>query len=322
MDNKALFDIIDEALTDDYTLPEGFSLPSKEGGLNFADGAQDGIWIYHMPHEDPTPEQMTIMADAVWAVSIGDHDKADELFLKLSSQIQPLAYIDKLQDLIMDNRQTLSIDAVVRYMMRCLTQSSEKDLVKTGLALAELIEFTKDDDLASIIRTLALSDEFTVFCIYKMKHWVGGNQELFALAKRVHGWGRIHCVAFLEPETDAIREWLLTEGVHNDVLSAYSALDCWEKSGAAKRLEGRLTQREFEGIRDIIEGLLDEGPCEGISGVGGIDNSVRTFLARAKEFRLGPKDYGVINGLKEYYADKGRAGEFIARLCEDLIKEM
>ena len=36
----------------------------------------------------------------------------------------------------------------------------------------------------------------------------------------------------LMAEAEEIRKWILMEGVHNDVMPAYSALTCWNKSNA------------------------------------------------------------------------------------------
>ena len=38
-------------------LPRGFSLPSEETGIRFADGAMDGIAIYHMGRQAPDTDQ-------------------------------------------------------------------------------------------------------------------------------------------------------------------------------------------------------------------------------------------------------------------------
>ena len=325
MDGKdSLYKKISSALLEDGTLSKDFELvPKEEGQIAFAPGAADGIAYIHTRLQEPSGEQLTLMADAVWASSVSEYDRAEELFEQLGKAIAFPCILGTLQKFILDNKDTIDNGAIFNTAVRLSAYSGKTDCVKFGLAMMDLFNTDLDEDVKHLVRTLALSDEFTIYCLYIMKDsWEDGNEEICRTAQKVRGWGRIFAVDLLEPDTEEIREWLLTEGVRNDVLWAYSAIPCWEGSQAAKRLEGRLTQREFEGIRDIICALLDEGPCEGISAVENIDSAVRTFLARARSYRLGPDDYSVINDLKAYYSNKGRPGEFIVRLCEELIKEM
>ena len=54
--NKAIIEYIREALVDGE-LPEDFSLPKEdEGGLVFAEGAMDGIYLYHMLPQELTKD--------------------------------------------------------------------------------------------------------------------------------------------------------------------------------------------------------------------------------------------------------------------------
>ena len=43
------------------------------------------------------------------------------------------------------------------------------------------------------------------------------------LAKKLDGWGKIHLVTSLEPTTENIREWLITEGCKNKIHLGYLA---------------------------------------------------------------------------------------------------
>ena len=328
MEQKAIADIINEAIGDDNDrLPKGFSLldavNGKSEGMRFADGAEDGIWLYHTVHQEPDIETKYAIADALSAASVKDFKQADSLFEKLGKDHRAIALSSAVHDILLQNKDTLDNSAIYDYAVHMMLQSPDVESVKFGLIMIELFDYSDNENLKHLIRLLGLADEFTLFVVYNMKgSWEDDNEEVFELAKRVRGWGRVHAVEHLDPDTDEIREWLLTEGVHNDVIPAYSALLCWEGAQVAKRLQGPLNRREFEGVRDIIAGLLDEGPCEGISAAEDIDAGVREFLTKARSFRLGPDDYDVINSLKDYYQGKGRPGEFIVRLADELIKEM
>ena len=56
-------------------------------------------------------------------------------------------------------------------------------------------------------------------------------------------------------------------------------------------LKAGTIREEFAGIRDIIEGLLDEEPCAGISLLNHAEDMLVRFLEQAKELSDSMKDY-------------------------------
>ena len=89
MDGKdSLYKKISSALLEDGTLPKDFELvPKEEGQIAFAPGAADGIAYFHTRLQEPSGEQLTLMADAVWASSVSEYDRAEELFEQLGKAI-------------------------------------------------------------------------------------------------------------------------------------------------------------------------------------------------------------------------------------------
>ena len=257
-----LLKVVAEALDNSGRLPEGFSLPEKdaeeeggsEGGgpkIRWADGAQDGVLMYHTERGPMSPEEQALMADAVWAVSTGEDEKADELFVQLSGIRPVLFYAEELQDYLLQNRETVSNETVYRYARRCMEKSSDKDLVKLGLTVLQLFETKNDQKLCSEIRTLAVCSEFTLYALQSILDWPDADAELFALAKKTYGWGRVQTMRFLKADNDAVKRWVLKEGVNNGVLPCYTARAAWELSDADKLLDGPLSAEEFGYIRNI-----------------------------------------------------------------------
>ncbi|RKM56039.1 hypothetical protein D6856_14980 [Butyrivibrio sp. XB500-5] len=316
---EALFDIISGALVDGE-LPESFSLPTKDDSrLHFADGAEDGICIYHMGRSANTDETKKEMGGAVTAASSGDFSKADQLFDKLGTHARALYSIDDIQAYILQNREKLNPTNCLRYAIHAITTSSCKETVKYGLCILELFNTDEKPDVKNIIRTIGLCDEFTLFSVFIMRAWKNGNEEILNLAKKVHGWGRVHAVERIEAVTDEIKRWLLIDGVHNNVLPAYSAMDCWTKSGAYEILKGNPTKEEFAGIRDIIDGLLDEGPVTGISQFDDGDDIIISFLKHAKNMCDCIEDYKVVRSIRIHYDDDKDANPEIASLCKEIL---
>ena len=305
-DKASIYRIISDAIVDGE-LPEGFSLPRDDDGLRWADGAQDGVALYHMGRPQPGEAALAQLGQAVRTASAGDLPAAMDLFADLSRTARALPLIDPLQAMLWEHRFELNDRNLRAFGSFAIVSAEDTETVKFGLAILEVFRPESVAEAREAIRTLGLSDEFTLFVIFHMLKWEDGNREVWELAKRVHGWGRIHAVERLAPETPEIREWLLTDGVHNGIGAAYSALTCWEKGGASEALRGPLTRETFSGIRDIIEGLLDEGPVRGISAMEEPDAEIAAFLnaalAFAREGKLLAGDYETVDAIRGYYED-------------------
>ena len=176
-----------------------------------------------------------------------------------------------------------------------------------------------DDNLKDMLRIIGLSDEFTLFVIFIMQQWENANEEIFRLAKKTKGWGRIHAIERLIPDTPEIRDWLLREGVLNNVLPAYSAINCWEGSEAENLLFApELSKEDFSAITALIAALLDEGPCPGISEIEKGDEAIKAYLRRAKEMPSECIDGSVLDSIRERYA--GVDGEITSLVSQIIFK--
>lgn len=314
---RSLYDIIKSAVMDGV-LPDDFTLPRDPSvKVPFADGAMDGIGIYHMGAPEITDEIQALIKNAVNAAANENIETTEEAFIALSEKISAVRAIDELQDYIIENRETLSIVNMYNSAVKLALASLNKENVKFGLSILELLNIKNNEELKNAVRTLGLCDEFTLFAVFIMLRWENGNDEIFELAKRVHGWGRIHAVERLEPETDEIKTWLLREGYKNRVMPAYSALTCWNKSGAAELLQSdtELSDEDFRSLRDLIDALLDEGPCAGISAVESSEEMLKLFLNKASGRDLAADDYAVIRNIRNYDGENGN----IAALCSEIL---
>ena len=308
---QSIYEYMAGALSGD-SLPEDFSLPSESenaGDLRWADGAMDGIYIYHTAHgELPEDTEKRIRA-AVEAASEGDDAAADRLFGALSADFQAIALRDLLLTVISDGEEELDAGNIYRYAIHLMIESSRREEVKLGLIMMELFD-TDQDVLRDIVRSLGLSDEFTLYSVLNIFRWEQGMEEILELAKRVHGWGRIHAVERLEPVTDEIRSWLLREGIKNTVMPEYSALTVYEKADVRALLFDEpeaLDAEAFSAIGEILAVLLREGPVTGISGVEHPEEVLGRFLDLAVYRTLSVRDYECISQI--YFYASGIAEE-------------
>ena len=256
---RSLYRCISDAVIDGR-LPHGFSLPKEEEGekIKWADGAKDGVGMYHFGIPTMKDEDRDLMIQAVMASGEGKKEEAEAAFSDLGKKTQALYVIDPLQEFIMGNTDQIDPEKLFDVASHLLYQSQDRECVKFGLSMLELLSTDKDEDIKYAVRTIGLSDEFTLFALYVMMRWTDKDQEIFDLAQHVYGWGRIHAIERLDPVNEEIRKWILKEGIKNDIMPAYSALTCYEKAGVEAFLFGELSEEDYPCVRDIMYGLMED----------------------------------------------------------------
>ena len=306
MNKKPIFEIIADRLRqtefkddDIITLGKDFSLPNDEEGLKYIDGAKDGICVYHMGAAEITQKDIEEINTVITLANTGDYDQADSVLEKLCERIRVVNFIDELQDCILARKDEIE-DKFYIYSLHLMTQSANIECVKAGMMIQEL--FGQSEEVKGMVRTLGLSDEFTLYSVFIMRNWENGNTEIMNIAKSVNGWGKVHAVQYIEPDTEEIKYWLLTGAVSNDVMPAYSGWDCYKKADVEAILKkDGLTYEELEGVLSIVDAMLDEGPVLGISNV---ENPKEILLAvlnhSIKHLPLSSKNCEVISDISDW----------------------
>jgi len=289
---KSIYQTILENLQEGE-LPQGFHIQcgdEKSSGVKFAPGAMDGILLYHTTPYAADEETQQQILQALQLIS--DEDNASnipqimDIFEKLESKSSIVKLYDTIVHVMLSNIQTLDPERLLRFGDFLISYGTRFMPVKMGLTLLSIfndkIPFVKEVHL-----TLGAYEEFTWFAARYLSSGAceDGNQALFDLARHVHGWGRIHAVNCLEPETREISDWLLYEGAKNTVLPQYSADLCLMKAGAEERLNEGVSEAEFTAISFLLESALEkDGPCPGL----GFSDAglLPAYLRAAKQFPL------------------------------------
>ncbi|MBR3250659.1 MAG: hypothetical protein IKF80_03035 [Erysipelotrichaceae bacterium] len=288
-------------------LDGSFCIDEDQGddqAISWAPGARDGVAIYHTVPDAMDELQKEKMIEALKSTLSSDNRKTDELFYEWTKTKRAVEVIDDLEGYVIDHEKDFDLDKLYRSAVYLIMNSRHIECVKIGLELTEIV-ITNNEMVKQAIRNLGLYDEFTIFAAFNMRRWKNGNEELFELARKVHGWGRIHCVELLEPDSEKIRHWLLTEGTVNDVMNAYSSLTCWNKAKAQEVLYNTPTYEEYEGLSLLIEGLVDEGPVSGMSAIDKPEEVLDRFLEISKTYDLSVKNYDVILSIRDYSEENG-----------------
>ena len=299
---QSLYQLIKNSVTEDGMLPPSFSLPEKEGEkVKFAAGAQDGILIYHMGIS-PLGEEDIAELDRLLMLAVEEKtEEAERGFAAFCEKHRAAKIIDDLQQRIMEQEEELPADRMFEFAESMMLHSADAECVKIGMSILELFRTFDNEELAEAIRTMGLSDEFTLFSVFLVRRWPDGEEEVLELAKKVRGWGRIHCVCFIEPESDEIKDWLFENGVDNDVVPAYSAYKVFNKAEVAARLDKEdLTKEEMGCILKIVDALLDEGPVRGISNLDEPEAFLAKVAEKAQSFTLDTEELRILEAVKEW----------------------
>ncbi|MBO4415506.1 MAG: hypothetical protein J5824_05930 [Lachnospiraceae bacterium] len=274
-----LFQYISENVTPEGTLPGNFSLPDEGqgNGLRFADGALDGIYIYHTQHAPLSPDELSRLGGLIALAASGRQSEAEEGFRTFTKEHHAITIIDDLQGYIADHQADLNPNEIYEFAVHMALETDDRECVKIGLSLLELLNIYGETELTEAVRTLGLSDEFTIFSVFLMRKWPDPEREILSLARKVRGWGRIHCIYFLEADLPETKEWLLINGVDNDVVPAYSAWEVYEKAEIDEFLKRNcFSPEEVHALLALTDALMDEGPVAGVSRM----DSPKAFLER------------------------------------------
>lgn len=315
MSKKSIYSVIRESLTTEGRLPCNFELPREEtvpSELKFMAGAKDGIGVFHTSPKNPEK----VVEKILGFIKSGRMEKIAPIIGTYGA----LQIIDPLLSAIRENAAKVDSARVGIYAESLALESGNEELVKLGIALLGLFDWSDSPEMQDKIITLGLYEEFTLYAVVVAAGWNNGNDVIFKIAKKVDGWGKIHAVEKLEPETDEIREWILHDGCSNAVMDAYLGLECANKGdliGVLRR--DSLDAGLFESIGIIIDALLDEGPIEGISAYEHAEEALLRYLQFAETYAVSLKHlWRILN--TESFLDEAELSnkEELLRLCTEI----
>ena len=287
--------------TKDGRLPEGFRIPWLQD--MWAPGAHDGVALNHMIpialKPDPERDQKILEALKLMA-SENNGDHVDEVFAiaeELDKKDSIVRLYDPIIRMIAEHQKEMDLLTLLQFGDFLICKGTSFLAVKLGLSVIAPFNAPFVEDVAV---EFGVYDEFTYYAARILTNacWPDGNAKLFELARNVKGWGRIHAVEWIRPETPEIRDWLLFEGADNTIIPQYSANICLQKAEAKKRLEDSLTADEYTAIGKLIRESLVQGPCRGVTDG---EELLSKYILKAQEFPTDPELIPMILEAAEEY---------------------
>ena len=318
MENKnlSIYELIKSSIQSDGSLPENFSLPQEEtDGISWADGAMDGVFLYHTARNEGSIEPLK---DIIFQISEEKFEEADNNLNNLNFSMVSIKI--PLLKWIFQERENINADNLYKFAISQLTTSKNKECIKFSLSVLSLIGVENEAETLEKIKILALSDEFTLYCLNIIEHLENSNNEIFEIAKKVKGWGRIHSIPYLEVTNNEIKEWILEKGCHNEVVPSYTALTCAKKINLLEILnEENISNKRFNNISYLVAALLDEGAATGISALENKEVLIEKYLEKAKDLSSSEDDYHTVMMIKEYIEDSEDINNNFIKTCDEIL---
>ena len=319
----SIYELIKNSIQTNGELPEDFKLPPKDpNGVPWADGAMDGVYIYHTVRKE---EDIEALKSIVFQISEGKFEEAQTNLDKLDFSMISRRY--SLLNWIIQEEEKINLNNLYEFATFQLTNSKNIELIKFCLSVLTLMNIETDKDTIEKVKTLALSDEFTLYCLDILVYCLDilvqledSNDEIFEIAKKVKGWGRIYIIEYLQATNNEIKEWILEEGCHNNVLPAYTAYTCAKKINLVEILnEDKISNKKFNDISYLMNALLDESAITGMSALEDRELLIERYLEKAKTLSSTEDDYRALMTLKEYIKNNKEINNNLIKICDEIL---
>jgi hypothetical protein len=314
---QSIYQFISEHLAADGSLtPEGESLPDEarvmRADLKWAPGAMDGALGHHSRAGDGAGDRAQAVADLLIAAAGQPSQPNLDRLYDAACDDDVLSIVDQLiERLTQLGTERSAVAQVGRWLA---TTGTDRGAVKMGLALPGLGGRGADLD---VVRALGRHEEFTLYAAVALSNCAQEPEaELWALARAVDGWGRIHCVERLADTQDPqIREWILREGFRNSVMYEYLAYT----AAVTGRLNDALRRDEVDrplltAAGEILTALVTGGPAQDMDDYEAGADAVAGYLASMQVRADALGDYLAVAAIKRFldqeegWDDRARRG--------------
>ena len=307
-------------------------LPDRERDpdqIQFAPGLLDAMVGGNQSAESQeTIEELLALLKAV-AIK-GDKTSESAFYTRITENEGIIELVDDLLDAAI--AAALPLDPYLTpFVKDLITKSGHRNAVKMGISIGGLC---KDPSIIPAIKTLALHDEFTLYATIALFNSSDTLiTDLWDLAQKVDGWGKIQLVSRLATLelTEEIRDWLILEGYKNSIMYEYLAYTCATYGQLQEKLAAStIDDALFKASGEIIVALINGGPAEDISMYTDAPSTVEHYIRHAGEHASDITDFVDLHRLKYFltgltedigeHAQNGWTDDIISNCLIDLLK--
>lgn len=289
-----------------YLSEKGHDLPDEkkdDDKVRFAPGLIDAM--FGADDSDDSKKRTSELTKHLKRVaSKGDKISEQEFYRLITVNEGVIGIIDHfLQAIINDS---LPIEPhLFNYAKDLATKTDKRNAVKFGIAILGLCQ---NKSVINDIKILGLHDEFTIYATIALANLSdNAENDLWELAKKVNGWGKIQLVDRLSrPElSEPIKDWLIYEGYKNSIMYEYLAYTCAINGELHKKLEiDKINYKLFKSASDIIVALIIENsPAEDITTYPFASQVIEDFIRHAKKHATDISDFNALQKIKDFLTE-------------------
>ncbi len=284
----------------------GETLPDEErvnagSKIRWAAGAMDGVLSHHMGQSDSEADvKLAVNVIRAYCTNPVYSLKAALYQQLLDGKILPL--VDPILQSIISEQQ-INHERLYELAYSFVTEAPHREPVKFGIALLGLFRNPANE---SVFQTLGRHEEFTLYCCVALANLSEHpDNSLWALAKNVTGWGRIHTVERLaQTEDPEIRNWLLRDGFRNSVMYEYLAHTCAVAGDLVSALSRDTVDRELlTSAGELLGALIAGGPAESMDGYEDGAVAVEMYLGHMESSDCLISDFNHVNSIQGFLND-------------------
>jgi hypothetical protein len=230
--------------------------------IRFAPGAFDAIFGA-ADDSDLQVDARTIVAAFGSAARHPSSTAYESLYRKLT-EISTISVVDEVLERVPLELQGANRQAAATLARRIIREATDVEPIKMAVAILAVSGEPQDEEL---IRQIGQFEEITLFSLVGFANLLPEPEgAIFHLARRVHGWGRIHAVERLADTTDPqIKRWILLEGFRNTIMHEYLAYIAATTGGLLSALEKSEIEDELLlAAAQILAALIAGGPAQDI----------------------------------------------------------
>ena len=250
--------------------------PPDPAKVRFGAGVMDGIGAVR---SGPGATQAAVVAASAVLDLLKDTPtgkKVHAVAERLAAIEGPHSYDQLLNSLTSGSANRLRLAELSRWLC---THGVDRQQVKAGIAMLG-VSGTADD--CGLVTQLGRLEELTLYSLVALSNLLEARAEqaIFALARQVDGWGRIHAFYRLADTTDAdIKSWMLRGGFANDVMDEEVAYIAAATAGLKGALEGDVDDDLLDWSGRLLVALAMGGPAKDMSDYPGGAAALDAYLA-------------------------------------------